>query len=64
MKCRWCEVDFPDTRRGDQIKLFCSPACKNQWNSAARAYARDLEESGAFRLADWWNSRSEGETIA
>ena len=65
MKCRWCETDFPDTRRGDQIKVFCSTFCKNQWNSAARALARTMEEHGIVRLADWWNSRArdnEGET--
>ena len=58
MICRWCEAEFPDMTRGGEVKVYCSPACKNAWNSAARVYVREMEERRALRLADWWNHRS------
>ena len=53
--------------RGDQVKGFCRTACKTQWNSAARALARTMEERGIVRLADRWKNRvreSEGDSSA
>lgn len=44
--CPWCGTPFEATRRGDQTKRFCRPACKNEYHSAARRFTEDMVEKG------------------
>ncbi len=57
-ECPWCGASFAPVRRGDRAKRFCSSACKNAWNGAARAVGRDMEERGVLKLRTWFDHRS------
>ena len=55
--CPWCDRRFTITQRGGSPKRFCSPGCKNQWNSAARAFGRAMETQGVLNLRAWIEGR-------
>ena len=49
-ECPWCGEPFEAPTRGGSPKRFCSTACKNQWNAAARAFGRAMETQGVLNL--------------
>ena len=56
-ECPWCGEAFEAVRRGGSPKRFCSAACKNQWNSAAREFGRAMETQGVLNLRAWIEGR-------
>ena len=53
--CPWCGAPFTPAKRGGHAKRFCSPACRNAWNGAARALGRQMETNGVLSLRQWWD---------
>ncbi len=48
--CRWCSSPFSRKKVGAHEKEFCSPECKNSFNSALRRHGRTMFDKGEVTI--------------
>ena len=56
--CVWCESPFEPIERGGRTKRFCSPRCRNAFNSAKRRFVDALMADGARVIRQWHASQA------
>ena len=50
--CLWCDEEFEAKTLGAHRKRFCTPRCKNRFNSALRRWGRRALAAGDLSVAD------------